>query len=582
VTVVTTLSRFDGFGYVFSPDDPFTGIDLDGCRDPKTGTVASWAKDMILNLDSYAEVSPSLTGVKVWVVAKSPLDSGKKRAVTTDERPVAKEPAIEVYDRGRYFAVTGMKLAGVPSEPQPRQDQLNALCEKFFGAAAETKRKEHEASRLSVIERARKYLDTIPGAVSGQDGHGQTFKAACALVLGFCLTKPEAMVLLSEYNRRCEPPWSERELLHKLDSADKQGGERGYLRDAKGDPALVKLPEYKAPAQNNPRRERQPEETPSESEPRVTTLQAATESWLESLKAGRPQFIEFGIADLDYAIGGGLSLGEYVIAAGRPSHGKTAFVLQALSNIAASGRPVAFVTEEMSASQLGKRTVTYAVDKPEEYWHCELEDVRESIGRHFKGRESCFLIEGCRSVDRVIEQMDKLREGEGIQVFALDYIQRLDCGGKDSYAKVTKATNDLQQWVHDSGCLLIALAQGGRDLDKRKMFLPQMTDLKDSGYLEASADVILFLVWPWMLDKNRVKAEYQIHVLKNKNRETNQRVCTCEFQPHRQRILLPRRTEPDATPQPKRERTREPQSRFAEFDAYNATSTTPDYQEFPR
>jgi putative DNA primase/helicase len=69
----------------------------------------------------------------------------------------------------------------------------------------------------------------VPPAVSGERGHDQTFRAACALVLGFDLPVEDAYPLLEEWNERCQPPWTEKELLHKLEDADKKDDQRGYL-----------------------------------------------------------------------------------------------------------------------------------------------------------------------------------------------------------------------------------------------------------------------------------------------------------------------------------------------------------------
>ena len=71
----------------------------------------------------------------------------------------------------------------------------------------------------NVTERARKYVAAIDGAVSGQGGHAQTFRVAQALVRGFSLDGETAYQLLAEYNERCAPRWSERELRHKIKSA---------------------------------------------------------------------------------------------------------------------------------------------------------------------------------------------------------------------------------------------------------------------------------------------------------------------------------------------------------------------------
>lgn len=80
-----------------------------------------------------------------------------------------------------------------------------------------------------VRERARKYICRMPEAVSGQHGHDACFRVAIALVRGFQLDDSDAMTLLEEFNARCAPPWSERELAHKIKQAHKARVPAGYL-----------------------------------------------------------------------------------------------------------------------------------------------------------------------------------------------------------------------------------------------------------------------------------------------------------------------------------------------------------------
>jgi primase-polymerase (primpol)-like protein len=61
-----------GVGFVFTNDDPYSGIDIDNCRNPETGEIADWAWTIIRALDSYTEVSPSATGVHIIVRGKLP------------------------------------------------------------------------------------------------------------------------------------------------------------------------------------------------------------------------------------------------------------------------------------------------------------------------------------------------------------------------------------------------------------------------------------------------------------------------------------------------------------------------------
>jgi hypothetical protein len=85
--------------------------------------------------------------------------------------------------------------------------------------------------KLPILERARRYLATLPPAISGQRGHDATFKAACRLVHGFALAEDEALTLLGEWNQCCQPPWSEGDLRHKVRSASTASHReaRGYL-----------------------------------------------------------------------------------------------------------------------------------------------------------------------------------------------------------------------------------------------------------------------------------------------------------------------------------------------------------------
>ncbi len=74
---------------------------------------------------------------------------------------------------------------------------------------------------MNVIEQAQRYLSACNPAVSGSGGHNQTFSVAMALVEGFSLSSSEARSLMMDYSSRCSPPWTEREIDHKLQDAEK-------------------------------------------------------------------------------------------------------------------------------------------------------------------------------------------------------------------------------------------------------------------------------------------------------------------------------------------------------------------------
>lgn len=213
-------------GFVFAADDGLFGVDLDGCIG-SDGEIVEWADQIINSFATYAEVSPSGTGVKLY--GRGALPAVSRHKVQVNELNVAgKMPAIEVYDRSRYFAFTGDHLAGTPTELADCQAALDTLVAQFFRAEPAKPARQVEFTG-DVQKRAQAYLACIPGAISKQGGHNATFRVACVLVLGFGLSVDEAYPLLADWNTSCNPPWTEKELLHKLHDANKREGQRGWL-----------------------------------------------------------------------------------------------------------------------------------------------------------------------------------------------------------------------------------------------------------------------------------------------------------------------------------------------------------------
>jgi hypothetical protein len=80
-------------------------------------------------------------------------------------------------------------------------------------------------------------LERVDPSISGCHGHDPTFRVACTLIHGFCLPLTKAFRLLKIYSERCQPPWSDGELRHKILSAAGAGSSkgRGYLLGANTD-----------------------------------------------------------------------------------------------------------------------------------------------------------------------------------------------------------------------------------------------------------------------------------------------------------------------------------------------------------
>lgn len=102
VDALDTPRQFTGIGYVFTSDDPYIGVDLDKCVNGDV--IHPEAVAIIKAVGGYAELSPSLTGVKCWTRGKLDLKS------TGRKMPAPWGGHIEVYHRERYFTVTGLEV----------------------------------------------------------------------------------------------------------------------------------------------------------------------------------------------------------------------------------------------------------------------------------------------------------------------------------------------------------------------------------------------------------------------------------------------------------------------------------------
>lgn len=178
-------------------------------RDPKT-------KEMIVELRSTGGqtlVGPSIHG------------TGEPYDPLEGEPARVPGPALEACVNALYEAVVRMRYGELP-EKRPLTPPAGPATPVDVSA--------------DVLERrAIAYLDAMPPAISGQGGHNATYTAATALVHGFGIPPDRALeILVAGYNPRCVPPWTEKELRHKVENAAAKAHERpfGWLRDQEVDP----------------------------------------------------------------------------------------------------------------------------------------------------------------------------------------------------------------------------------------------------------------------------------------------------------------------------------------------------------
>ena len=171
---------FAGVGYLMTGPHGITGVDLDKCRDPQTGEIADWAKQVIYELDSYTEVSPSGTGLHVMLEGSVPEDWTNH------------EQGIEVYggNEARFLCVTGETLR-VQDEIFAAPAALAAIAAKYRKAPTKAEVEDLHLPDLLPVEFLPELheLDLPPHASNfltegpdpGTDRSRQLFATAIAL-----------------------------------------------------------------------------------------------------------------------------------------------------------------------------------------------------------------------------------------------------------------------------------------------------------------------------------------------------------------------------------------------------------------
>lgn len=213
--------RYDGLAYVFSADDPFCGFDLDDCLDANGQLL--WGADLLEQLDSYCEISPSGRGLKLIVRGKKPAYARCKAVWNGSE-------TIEIYDQRRLFAITGQRFAGTNPEIADRQTELDALCRQLWGHLPSPAQPREimsgssgNMSRSELSDRQQRCLVAMQRMqlVDRTDGSHRLY-AACCRAIEHGLNDHEALTCLREYARQQPFPrfWSDAEMLQRLRDAE--------------------------------------------------------------------------------------------------------------------------------------------------------------------------------------------------------------------------------------------------------------------------------------------------------------------------------------------------------------------------
>lgn len=223
--------------------------------------------------------------------------------------------------------------------------------------------------------------------------------------------------------------------------------------------------------------------------------------------------ITTGYCDLD-TITNGLQPSDLFILAARPAMGKTSLATGiALAAARSNTGPLALFSLEMSSLQLALRLIAgearvpvRRLRSPGELLSIEWDRVADAIARMHQlpiwmDDTTDLNVHQVRAKARRLEQ-----EQGRLSLVVVDYLQLL-VTSRDTNAEVTEISRCLKSMARDLNCPVIALSQLSRNVERREDKRPILSDLRDSGSIEAEADIVAFVYRPSYYERKAVDTE---------------------------------------------------------------------------
>ena len=218
----------------------------------------------------------------------------------------------------------------------------------------------------------------------------------------------------------------------------------------------------------------------------------------EVKKNGGLTGIETGFTDLNEMLGGWQPT-DLIILAARPGMGKTSFVLKTLVEAAKSGKKTVFFSLEMAAEQITQKLISMESDVP-------LSNVKkkdlfpDEQPRYDKAIEDLkrhsILIDdnSALNIFKLKNKLNAIKKDFGLDFVVIDYLQLMT--GKDNQNRneeLDYISRQLKSLAKEFKVPIIALSQLSRMVEQRASKIPMLSDLRESGGIEANADIVAFI-----------------------------------------------------------------------------------------
>lgn len=198
----------------------------------------------------------------------------------------------------------------------------------------------------------------------------------------------------------------------------------------------------------------------------------------------------------------GLQKSDFIILGARPSYGKTALALDIARQTAImGGKSVGVFSLEMSREQIIDRLIASQAQIP--LWRLrtgrlanELEFSLVQQALDDLSKANIFIDDTpSPSTLQMRSAARRLQLEHGLDLLIIDYLQLVQprTGSDSMVQQVTETSRGLKALARELNIPVLALSQLSREVDKREVKIPRLSDLRESGSLEQDADVVMFI-----------------------------------------------------------------------------------------
>jgi replicative DNA helicase len=226
--------------------------------------------------------------------------------------------------------------------------------------------------------------------------------------------------------------------------------------------------------------------------------------------------LPFGLIDLDHKCLGGARRGQLIVVGGRTGFGKSALLRLMAHSFARSG-PVLFASNEMTAEQLAQRdlAVLSRVDLADVIQRRQDRGIQEKLVR----AEATIALTPIHNLFdwgltsqslRMVAR--ELHARLGLKAIIVDYLQKIADPGRTDLERVGHAVRELKSLALELRLPVVVGAQinrRGESAAEDTNHRPTLVDLRDTGEIEQTADVVLLLY--------RANARYQANAPRGEN-----------------------------------------------------------------